>query len=235
MSNTTLWQSLPLLYRYCPQHGSVFNYYKFPSRLIIHVLGNYFARLASSGRVERTAAPPCKMIIPMPSPLTRLPSSIPVAIGPRFLSALPWTQRAISSSSVYRSVSTDRHGVLLPFVIYAALSSGPRQRSYGPDRLNPSVAYISVLFACRGHLLHLAVGIDIATRGVLELPRAGSARVTGRFFLFVPRVSLRSIAAPPTRCDRRGRSLISRLMSFLIALLLPVALFLSADPRSPAQ
>lgn len=69
MSNTALWQSLPLLYRYCPQYGSVFNYYKFPSHLIIHVLGNYFARLASSGRVERTAAPPCKMIIPMPSPL----------------------------------------------------------------------------------------------------------------------------------------------------------------------
>lgn len=120
---------MPLLYRYCLQHDSVFNYYKFPCRLIIHVLGNYFARLASSGRVEPTAAPPCKMIILRCLAPTRLPSSIPEAIGPRFLSALPWTQRAISSSSVYRSVSTDRHGVLLPFVIYAALSSGPRQRS----------------------------------------------------------------------------------------------------------
>lgn len=33
------------------------------------MLGNYLARLAFSSRVERTAAPSCKMIIPMPSPL----------------------------------------------------------------------------------------------------------------------------------------------------------------------
>lgn len=37
---------------------------------------------------------------------------------------LPERQRAINSSSVY---PTDRYGVLLSFMIYAALSSGPRQ------------------------------------------------------------------------------------------------------------
>lgn len=40
---------------------------------------------------------------------------------------------------VYRPIGTAA-GVLLPFVIYAALSSAPQQRSYGFDRSNPSVA-----------------------------------------------------------------------------------------------
>lgn len=181
------------------------------------------------------AAPPCKMI--MPSLLRNFLPQFPWQSGRDFcLPSHGYNGQLVHRAciGVYRPIAT---AILLPFVIYAALSSGPRQQSYGPDRLNPSVAYISILFPRRGHLLHLAVGIDIAARRVLELPRAGFARDREVIPPLVPRVTLRSNAAPPPprRCDRRGRSLISRLMSFLIALLLPAALFLSVDPRSPAH
>lgn len=77
---------------------------------------------------------------------TRLPSSIPVAIRPRFLPSSHRHNGQLvrrACIGVYRPIATAA-GVLLPFVIYAALSSSPQQRSYSFDRSNPSIVYIYI-------------------------------------------------------------------------------------------
>lgn len=77
---------------------------------------------------------------------TRLPSSIPVAIRPRFLPSSHRHNGQLvrrACIGVYRPIATAA-GVLLPFVIYAALSSAPQQRSYSFDRSNPSIVYIYI-------------------------------------------------------------------------------------------
>lgn len=107
----------------------------------------YLARLAS-GQVERAAAPPCKMIIPMPA--TRLPSSIPVAIGPRFLPSHGHNGQLVRRAciGVYRPIGT-ASCCRSWFMPHCLLAHGSGR--VGPDRSNSSVAYVSVLFSYRSH------------------------------------------------------------------------------------
>lgn len=152
----TLWEPLPY-YTRTELYDFVFNYTKF-SHLFFSLDRNPRARAClarlASGRASSRAS------VQDDHPDASHTTSFLNSRGNRTaISALPWTQRAISSSSVYRSVSTDRHGVLLLFVIYAALSSGSRQRSYGPFESIRRL-YIRSFFLSRPP--STSVGIDIA-------------------------------------------------------------------------
>lgn len=112
---------------------------------------------------------------------TRLPSSILVAIRPRFLPSHRHNGQLVrwACIGVYRPIGTAA-GVLLPFVIYAALSSAPQQRSYSFDRSNPSVVYISLpLFSLLLPPLFESLALDIVIRyrcSSASNRRAGSTR-----------------------------------------------------------
>lgn len=164
---------------------------------------------------------------------TRLPSSILVAIRPRFLPYHRHNGQLVRRAciGVYRPIGTAA-GVLLPFVIYAALSSAPQQRSYSFDRSNPSVVYISLPLP--SWLLpplseSLARYRDSVSLLQCSNCRAGSTR--DRFlFLFLSFSyghSPASLDATPCHADAVAeecsspRNLISRLMSLLIARLPP--------------
>lgn len=119
---------------------------------------------------------------------TRLPSSILVAIRPRFLPSRRHNGQLVRRAciGVYRPIGTAA-GVLLPFVIYAALSSAPQQRSYSSDRSNPSVVYVSLPLSLRG-FFHLcwnhSLDIELALR-VTESSFSLSSK--GSFSFVTPR------------------------------------------------
>lgn len=156
------------------------------------------------------------MIIPI-SPATRLPSSILVVIERRFLTPPMNTTMAISSSSVYRSVSTDRQGVLLPFVIYAALSSGPRQHSYGRPRPFGSIRrlYIHSFSSWWLHFyLHKDRYLQESSNSRESVPCAWPGGASSSFLRLLRApfdLGWRCHRVAERRCDRPGRSLISHL------------------------
>lgn len=132
--------------------------------------------------------------------------------------ALPETQRAINSSSVYRSVSTDRYGVLLSFMIYAALSSGPQQWVPRPFEFIYRLYIPS--FSSLHHFAPPPTSTSTSARfekSLWTLKSLSSPCVTGKFFFS----NLLRSTIVTERCDRRSCSLISRLMSLLITRLLP--------------
>lgn len=183
---------------------------------------------------------------------TRLPSSILVAIRPRFLPSHRHNGQLVRRAciGVYRPIGTAA-GVLLPFVIYAALSSAPQQRSYSFDRSNPSVVYISLpLSSLLLPPLFESLALDIVIRyrcSNASNRRAGSTR--DRVFLLLsslvtflePNTTVLSPRdATPRHADAVAeekcsspRNLISRLMSLLIARPPPHRLFIGADRDHP--
>lgn len=142
-----------------------------------------------------------------------------MAIRPRFLPSHRHNGQLVRRAciGVYRPIGTAA-GVLLPFVIYAALSSAPQQRSYSFDRSNPSVVYISLpLSSLLLPPLFESLALSISWFGiVVPMPRTGelALRVTESSLpLFPPLVtflqqvlsplsSFRCHAMPRRRCCR---------------------------------
>jgi hypothetical protein len=104
-------------------------------------------------------------------------------------------------------------------------------------RSNLSVAYISVLFP-RSGFTSTYMGIDISSTSPPESQARARDReaLPPRSFVFfaLPPAPPRCHRVAQLRCDRPGRRLISRLMSFLITPLLPAALFIGRRSRPPA-
>ena len=105
-----------------------------------------------------------------------------MAIRPRFLPSHRHNGQLVRRAciGVYRPIGTAA-GVLLPFVIYAALSSAPQQRSYSFDRSNPSVVlYIpSSLLVASSTSVRITGSLDIVIRyrcSNASNRRAGSTR-----------------------------------------------------------
>lgn len=158
---------------------------------------------------------------------TRLPSSILVAIRPRFLPSRRHNGQLVRRAciGVYRPIGTAA-GVLLPFVIYAALSSAPQQRSYSSDRSNPSVVYVSLPLSpwlLPPLLESLARYRDSVSLFHCSNCRACSTRDRVLFFSFFKGFLLlrhTTLGYPGAVAEEEcssPRNLISRLMSLLIA------------------
>lgn len=124
---------------------------------------------------------------------TRLPSSIPVAIRPRFLPSSHRHNGQLvrrACIGVYRPIATAA-GVLLPFVIYAALSSAPQQRSYNFDRfksIHRLYIYIYPLLPSTRNLppLFESLALDIVIRYRCTIASNRRARSTRDRVLLLP-------------------------------------------------
>lgn len=132
-----------------------------------------------------------------------------MAIRPRFLPSSHRHNGQLvrrACIGVYRPIATAA-GVLLPFVIYAALSSAPQQRSYSFDRSNPSILYIyissSSFHAESSTSVRITNSLDIVIRYRCTIASNRRARSTRDRVLLLP-----SLFPRPTVMH------LSRLLSF---------------------
>ena len=132
-----------------------------------------------------------------------------MAIRPRFLPSSHRHNGQLvrrACIGVYRPIATAA-GVLLPFVIYAALSSAPQQRSYSFDRSNPSILYIyissSSFHAESSTSVRITSSLDIVIRYRCTIASNRRARSTRDRVLLLP-----SLFPRPTVMH------LSRLLSF---------------------